>query len=108
LRTGSAAGVPTRLGPVSKRQVPAARPVAQGPGPQRLLAVMAFAVIGLSAIAVVVLLVLPLVGVPSGAFSSGPLAVLRILPLPGLSIGLLLVIALIVVNALGRSRSQRR
>ena len=69
---------------------------------------MAFAVIGISALAVVVLLVLPLVGVPAGAFGSGFLAVLRILPLPGLTIGLLLVLALIVVNIVARTRSQRR
>ena len=69
---------------------------------------MAFAVIGISALAVVVLLVLPLVGVPARAFSSGFLAVLRILPLPGLMIGLLLVLALIVVNIVARTRSQRR
>jgi ABC-type sulfate transport system permease subunit len=69
---------------------------------------MAFAVIGISALAVLVLLVLPLVGVPSSAFSSGALAVLRILPLPGLTIGLLLVLALIVVNVVARTRSQRR
>ena len=89
---------------MSRRPVPAEPARPSGPGPQRLLAVMAFAVIGLSALAVVLLLVLPLAGVPGSAFGAGPLAVLRILPLPGLTIGLLLVIALIVVDVVRRTR----
>lgn len=58
---------------------------------------MAFTLIGLSAVAVIALLVLHAAGVPDGAFRSGGLAVLAILPLPGLSLGLVLVIATFVL-----------
>ena len=66
---------------------------------------MALTLIGLSAVSVVALLVLHGAGVPDSAFRTGGLAVLTLLPLPGLTIGLLLVIALIVMTALRRARS---
>lgn len=74
------------------------------PRAQRVLAAMAFTLIALSAIAVVLLLVLRAAGVPEGAFRQGGLAVLTLLPLPGLSIGLLLVVASFVLVAVRRSR----
>ncbi|WP_375389955.1 hypothetical protein [uncultured Amnibacterium sp.] len=70
---------------------------------QRVLATMAFALIGLSALSIVALLILG----ASGVRITGALVVLQILPLPGLTIGLLLVIALFVVLAVRRSRGQR-
>lgn len=73
---------------------------------QRLLATLAFTLIGVSAAAVVALLVLRAAGVPGSAFQSGGLLVLQLLPLPGLTIGLLLVIALFIVLAVRRSREQ--
>jgi hypothetical protein len=69
---------------------------------------MAITVIGLSAVAIVVLLICQASGVPASAFSSGVLQLVGLLPLPGLTIGLLLVIVLIVVNVAGRARSARR
>ena len=72
---------------------------------QRVLAGMAFTLIGLSALAVVALLVLHAAGVPQRAFATGGLAVLSLLPLPGLSIGVLLVIASFVLVAVRRARS---
>lgn len=74
---------------------------------QRSLAVMASTVIGLTALAIVVLLVLRAAGVDQSAFSSGPLQLLAVLPLPGLILGLLLLLAVIVVNVAARTRSQR-
>jgi hypothetical protein len=73
---------------------------------QRLLATLAFTLIGVSAVAVIALLVLRAAGVPSADFQSGALLVLQLLPLPGLTIGLLLVIALFVLLAVRRSREQ--
>jgi hypothetical protein len=76
------------------------------PRAQRVLATLAFALIGVSALAVITLLVLRAAGVPNAAFQSGGLLVLQLLPLPGLTIGLLLVIALFVVLAVRRARDQ--
>jgi hypothetical protein len=73
---------------------------------QRVLATMAFTLIGLSAVAVVAILVLRAAGVPNAAFRSGFLQVLQLLPLPGLTVGLLLVIVLVVLLAVRRSRGQ--
>jgi hypothetical protein len=84
------------------------RPEEPGSRLQRALAVMAVTVIGLSAVAIVVLLICQASGVPASAFSSGILQLVGLLPLPGLTIGLLLVIALIVVNVVARSRAARR
>jgi hypothetical protein len=74
----------------------------RSPRAQRVLATMAFTLIGLSAVAIIALLALGAAGVRI----TGALVVLQILPLPGLAIGLLLVIALFVVLAVDRSRSQ--
>ena len=78
----------------------------RSPRAQRVLATLAFALIGVSAVTVVVLLILRAAGVPNAAFQSGGLLVLQLLPLPGLTIGLLLVIALFVVLAVRRARKQ--
>jgi hypothetical protein len=74
---------------------------------QRSLAVMAATVIGLTAVAIVVLLMLRAAGTSQSAFTSGPLQLLAVLPLPGLTIGLILLLAVIVVNVVARTRSQR-
>ena len=74
---------------------------------QRSLAIMAATVIGLTALAIVALLVLRAAGTTQSAFSSGPLQLLAVLPLPGLIIGLLLLLAVIVVSIVARTRSQR-
>ena len=84
------------------------RPEEPGSRLQRAFAVMAVTVIGLSAAAIVVLLICQASGVPASAFSSGILQLVGLLPLPGLTIGLLLVIALIIVNVVARSRAARR
>lgn len=85
--------------PVVERESGAARA-------QRVLAALAFALIGVSALAVVALLVLRASGLPNAAFQSGGLLVLQLLPLPGLTIGLLLVVALFVLLAVRRARGQ--
>jgi RsiW-degrading membrane proteinase PrsW (M82 family) len=83
------------------------------PGPtgveraQRALAAMAATVIGLTALAIVVLLICRAANVPQAAFASGPLQLLAVLPLPGLVIGLLLLLAVIAVSIVARTRSQR-
>jgi hypothetical protein len=74
---------------------------------QRALAVMAATVIGLTALAIVALLVCRAANVPQAAFTSGPLQLLAVLPLPGLVIGLLLLVAVVAVNIVARTRSQR-
>ena len=65
---------------------------------------MAFTVIGPSAIAIVALLLLHAAGVPDTAFRSGGLQLLAVLPLPGLAIGLLLVVVSFVLVAARRAR----
>jgi hypothetical protein len=77
------------------------------PRAQRVLATIAFTLIGLSAIDVLALLVLRASGVPNAAFGTGVLLVLNVLPLPGLTLGLLAVVALFVVLAVRRAREQR-
>jgi energy-converting hydrogenase Eha subunit H len=74
---------------------------------QRTLAVMAATVIGLTALAIVALLACRAANVPEAAFRSGPLQLLAVLPLPGLAIGLLLLLAVVVVSIVSRMRSQR-
>lgn len=83
-----------------------AEPASGTPRAQRVLAALAFTLIGASAAAVIALLVLRAVGTPDAAFQSGGLLVLQLLPLPGLTLGLLLVIALFVVVAVRRAREQ--
>lgn len=77
------------------------------PRVQRVLATLAFVLIGVSALAVIALLILRAAGVPNAAFRSGGLLVLQLLPLPGLSLGLLVVVALFIVLAVRRGREQR-
>jgi hypothetical protein len=84
------------------------RPAAGGVGrAQRALAAMAATVIGLTALAIVALLICRAVGVPQSAFTSGPLQLLAVLPLPGLAIGLVLLLSVVVVSVVARTRSQR-
>jgi hypothetical protein len=74
---------------------------------QRTLATMAAAVIAVSAVAIAVLLIAQASGVPASAFRDGPLRIVGLLPLPGLTIGLLLIIAVLVVSVVTRSRAGR-
>jgi RsiW-degrading membrane proteinase PrsW (M82 family) len=88
--------------------MPERRPAASGvERAQRTLAAMAATVIGLTALAIVVLLVCRAANVPQSAFRSGPLQLLAVLPLPGLAIGLVLLLAVVVVGVVDRTRSQR-
>jgi RsiW-degrading membrane proteinase PrsW (M82 family) len=88
--------------------MPERRPPATGiERAQRTLGVMAATVIGLTAVAIVALLVCRAMNVPQSAFTSGPLQLLAVLPLPGLAIGLLLLLAVVVVSVVSRTRSQR-
>jgi hypothetical protein len=95
---------PRTVGPVGSRPVEQAPP--ETPRAQRVLATLAFTLIGVSAAAVIALLILQAAGVPSSAFRSGGLLVLALVPLPGLTVGLLLVVALFVVLAVRRARRQ--
>lgn len=74
---------------------------------QRILATLAFAIIGVSALDVIALLVLRAAGVPNADFQTGGLLVLQLIPLPGLPLGFALVIVLFIVLAVRRSREQR-
>jgi hypothetical protein len=74
---------------------------------QRTLATMAATVIGITALAIAVRLVLLAAGAPQTSFRSGGLQLLAVLPLPGLIIGLLLIFAVLAVNLAIRMRSQR-
>jgi hypothetical protein len=74
---------------------------------QRTLATMAATVIGITALAIAVRLVLLAAGEPQTSFRSGGLQLLAVLPLPGLIIGLLLIFAVLAVNLAIRMRSQR-
>jgi hypothetical protein len=88
--------------------MPDRRPPSTGVGrAQRTLAAMAATVIGLTALAIVALLICRAAGVPQSSFTSGPLQLLAVLPLPGLAIGLVLLLAVVVVSVAGRTRSQR-
>jgi hypothetical protein len=88
--------------------MPDPRPAGSGVGrTQRTLAAMAATVIGLTALAIVALLICRAVGVPQSSFTSGPLQLLAVLPLPGLAIGLVLLLAVVVVSVASRTRSQR-
>jgi hypothetical protein len=83
-----------------------AQPVSETSRGQRVLATVAFTIIGISAVDVIALLVLRAAGVSNADFQSGGLLVMQLLPLPGLTVGFLLVIALFIVLAVRRSRLQ--
>lgn len=74
---------------------------------QRTLAAMASAVIGLTVIAIATLFICRAAGVPQQEFGHGILQFAAVFPTPGLAIGLLLAIALIVVSYVQRSRAAR-
>lgn len=71
---------------------------------QRVLAFMFAAVILLSLVAIILTLVAGAIGADP---TSGIWPVILILPLPGLSVAVLLLIALLVVTAVRRSRAAR-
>jgi hypothetical protein len=76
------------------------------PRAQRLLAVMAASVIGLCVLDIAALLIARGAGVPDASFHSGLLAIVQILPLPGLIIGLLLALAVIAIGLVSRVRAR--
>ncbi len=65
---------------------------------------MAAAVIGLSVLAILAVLIAGAAGISTG---TGIWVAIALLPLIGLPVGLLLIIAFIVVNAVNRSRHAR-
>ncbi len=71
---------------------------------ERTLGGMGAAIIGLSLLAIAAILIASAAGVATG---SGIWITVAVLPLIGLPIGLLLIIAFIVVNAVRRSRGAR-
>ena len=72
---------------------------------QRTLITMAAAVFGVSALCVIVLLITRVAGVAQSEYRRGFLFIVSLAPLPGLALSLLFVIALIIVNAVARSRT---
>jgi hypothetical protein len=71
---------------------------------QRVLGVMAFTVVGLSLLAIVALLIANATDVSTG---EGLWVVVAVLPLVGLPLAVLLMIAFILVSAISRSRQSR-
>ena len=71
---------------------------------QRILGVMAFTVVGLSLLAIVALLIANAAQVSTG---EGLWVVVAVLPLVGLPLAVLLMIAFILVSAISRSRQSR-
>ena len=85
-----------------------ARPVPDGTArAQRVLVAMAATVFVVTLADVVALLVLRSSGLTANDFGSGFLQVLAVLPTPGIALTLLLIIAVVVVTAVRRARSQR-
>ena len=88
-----------------------ARPAPATPAPpsatrlERTLAVMALTVIGLCVLAILALIISPALGVHEYGGGIWPLIV--VLPLVGLPIGFLMLIALLVTNIVRRSRETR-
>jgi hypothetical protein len=75
---------------------------------ERVIAYMVAACVGISFIAVIAIVVATFLGVGADdGFSRGAWPVIIVLPAPGLIIGLLLVIVLIVVSAVRRGRESR-
>lgn len=68
---------------------------------------MASTVIGLTIVAIATLFICRAAGVPQREFGHGILQFAAVFPTPGLAIGLLLAIALIVVSTVQRSRAAR-
>ncbi|WP_210479554.1 hypothetical protein [Naasia sp. SYSU D00948] len=79
-------------------------PRARSSRAERTLGGMAAAVIGLSVLAILAVLIAGALGVSTG---SGIWVTIALLPLIGLPIGLMLIIAFIVVSAVNRSRQAR-
>ena len=76
----------------------------RSPRAERTLGIMAAAIIGLSLLAIVAILLAGAAGLSTGP---GNWVTIALLPLIGLPIGLLLIIAFIVVSAVRRSREAR-
>ncbi|WP_395245993.1 hypothetical protein ACGGZK_09425 [Agromyces sp. MMS24-K17] len=76
---------------------------------ERTLAYMVAATVGLSVVAFIAIIIATLAGVGADdGFSQGIWPVVLVLPLIGLPIGFLLLIALLIVNGVRRSRESRR
>jgi hypothetical protein len=75
---------------------------------ERVLAFMVAACVGIAFLAILAIIVATFAGVGANdGFSSGIWPVIIVLPAPGLILGLLLVITLIVVSAVRRARDSR-
>jgi len=87
-------------------------PTATPPAPisrlQRILAYMIGAIILVSVICIIAILVGSAVGVGANdGFSGGIWPLVIVLPFPGLIVGFLLMIALLVITAINRSRAAK-
>lgn len=74
---------------------------------ERILAYMVASAVGLSIICFLAIIIGTAAGLTGDAFSGGIWPVVFVLPLVGLPIGLVLIIALIVVSGLRRGREAK-
>ncbi|GAA4051361.1 hypothetical protein AVP42_02027 [Agromyces sp. NDB4Y10] len=114
-RAGTAATSDSSLGPARERGgwAYSGRVSSQGPiadqRVERILAYMVAATVGLSIIAFLAVMFGTLAGVGADdGFSQGIWPFVLVLPLIGLPIGFLLLIALLIVNGVRRSRESRQ
>jgi hypothetical protein len=76
---------------------------------ERVLAYMVAATIGISILAFLAVMIGTLTGVGANAgFSQGVWPVILVLPLIGLPLGFILLIALLILNGVRRARESRR
>ncbi|WP_394552789.1 hypothetical protein ACDF64_00240 [Agromyces sp. MMS24-JH15] len=76
---------------------------------ERVLAYMVAAIVGLSILAFLAIMIATLAGVGADdGFSQGVWPIILVLPLIGLPIGFVLLIVLLIVNGVRRSREGRR
>lgn len=61
----------------------------------------------LTVICIAAIFILRAAGTPESSFKSGLLELVAVLPLPGMALGLALLLALLIVNLARRARSQR-
>lgn len=115
MRAGTAATSESSLGPARERVgwAYSGRVSTQGPvvdhRAERILAYMVAATVGLSILAFLAVMIGTLAGVGADdGFSRGVWPFVLVLPLVGLPIGFLLLIALLVVNGVRRSRQSRQ
>lgn len=75
--------------------------------PERILAFMVVTIVAVSIAAFVAVMVGTATGLEQGDFAGGAWPVVTILPLVGLPIAFLMLVALIIVGAVRRSRESR-